>query len=243
MTIPPFTHAGYAAFLAEFAALGYCSASFLNFDPTARHLLLRHDIDMSIEAALPIAEIEREAGFFSYFFILLGSELYNPFSRRSRTSLRQLLTHGHKIGLHFDIAAYPDQPDRLDTLAAEECVHLEDITGNPVEIISFHRPIVDLLNNQAQFGGRPHTYMPSFFSEIGYCSDSRGSWRHGSPLEHEAVRAGRALQWLTHPIWWGGEKDLLPEQKLEFFLQNRCDLLDRELAENCETWRNFRERG
>ena len=52
---------------------------------------------------------------------------------------------------------------------------------------------------------RRNTYESKFFKEIGYCSDSRGGWHHGSPLDHAALGEGRALQLLTHAIWWTGE--------------------------------------
>ena len=47
-----------------------------------------------------------------------------------------------------------------------------------------------------------HTYEPKFVKDIGYCSDSRGGWHHGHPLSHSSVKEGKALQLLTHPIWW-----------------------------------------
>jgi hypothetical protein len=48
-------------------------------------------------------------------------------------------------------------------------------------------------------------YDKRVFSDIGFVSDSRGGWYHGHPLDHPAVKARRALQLLTHPIWWTSE--------------------------------------
>ena len=62
----------------------------------------------------------------------------------------------------------------------------------PVTMVSFHRPAPELLGHAAPLGGRAHAYQPRFFSDMGYCSDSRGRWGHGHPLEHPAVAEGRA---------------------------------------------------
>src|SRR5262245_14908532 len=42
---------GYAAVLAEFAARGYTATGFAEASSAARHLILRHDVDFSLEAA------------------------------------------------------------------------------------------------------------------------------------------------------------------------------------------------
>ena len=47
-----------------------------------------------------------------------------------------------------------------------------------------------------------HTYMPKFFSKIGYVSDSTGEWRHGTPLENAFYLKKKAIQILIHPEWW-----------------------------------------
>ncbi|MBT3172708.1 MAG: hypothetical protein HN333_14900, partial [Rhodospirillaceae bacterium] len=74
--------------------------------------------------------------------------------------------------------------------------------GRSVPMISFHRPAPALQGREGRIAGRMHAYEPRFFREIGYCSDSRGAWRHGHPLDHAAVVKGKALQLLIHPLWW-----------------------------------------
>lgn len=44
---------------------------------------------------------------------------------------------------------------------------------------------------------------------------------------------GKALQLLTHPIWWIGEASR-PTQRLHRFLDRRLGLLDTELAAQCD---------
>jgi ribosomal protein S18 acetylase RimI-like enzyme len=114
---------------------------------------------------------------------------------------------------------------------------LEDIIEAPVRIVSFHRPHPDHLGGDDLIAGRPHTYMDRFTRGTGYCSDSRGEWRHGHPLEHAAVREGRALQLLTHAVWWVGLEGRAARRRLADVLAERARTLDIELAANNEVWR------
>lgn len=236
-----FTLGGYRALIEAFAARGYAVRSFADAAPNVPDLILRHDLDMSIEAAIPIATIEAELGVRASYFVLLRSELYNPQSAAATAALDRLAGMGHEIGLHFDTAHYGDDPDALDTAAARECDILERIIGRPVATISLHRPAERLLGLDRTLGGRPHTYAPRYFRDVGYCSDSRGRWGHGHPLAHPALRDGRALQLLTHPIWWVGEGE--PARRLDALLARRMHALDYHLAEHCEVHRAGRRAG
>lgn len=235
-----FSHDGYRGLLEGLFARGYSVRDFSDFEPQSPHLLLRHDIDMSIPAALEIAALEREMGVKSTYFVLLRSELYSPFSEAGRADLMKLVEMGHEIGLHLDAGLYADEQEALDAAALWECELLERLIDKPVRIISLHRPAQSLLNTPNRLGGRPHTYERRFFSEIGYCSDSRGDWHYGHPFDHDAVAAGEALQLLTHPIWWTGNASD-PETRLSRYLRGRFDTLDRALAENCSTYRGRKD--
>jgi hypothetical protein len=231
-----FTAAGYAALLAAFRDRGYEVRGYHSADPARRHLILRHDLDMSIEAALPIAALEAEAGVAASYFVLLRSEMYNVQSPSSMQALRSIGEHGHDIGLHFDASLYADDDAALDRAAAAECAVLEALLGRPIATISFHRPARRLMGHAGRFAGRRHAYEPRFFSDMGYCSDSRGAWHHGHPLDHRAVATGRALQLLTHPIWWLDGTGATVQEKLDRFAHGRYLKLRAELGRNCEAY-------
>lgn len=230
-----FTLAGYGALLDTLVQRGYEAREYAEADPAKRHLVLRHDLDMSITAAVPVAEIERERGMTATYFVLVRTEMYNPFSRASLHDLRRIAGLGHKVGLHLDASLYADRRS-LEAGAAAECASLESLLGMPVSIISFHRPAAELQGDPSPVAGRPHAYQPRFFREMGYCSDSRGAWMHGRPLEHPAVAEGRALQLLTHPIWWASHAHETSREKLDRFALRRFDLLRAELARNCQSY-------
>lgn len=229
-----FSPQAYRDLLAALLAKGYAVRDFETAQPEQADLVLRHDVDVWPGYALPMAETEAALGLSASYFVLTTSPLYNVAAADCRAALRRLLQLGHRVELHFDPVAYPADTD-CDAAASRECDWLASITGQPVRMLSFHRPSPDLLNNPAPLAGRPHAYQPRFFSAMGYCSDSRGGWQKGAPLQHAALAAGTALQLLTHPIWWLGDAD--PQAALERYLRDRAADLDAALAANVTTHR------
>ena len=109
MTSPAeFCHTGYAALLDGFIDRDYRAVSYDAVERTQAHLILRHDLDMSIQAARPLADIETARALAAHYFVLLRTELYNPWSRAGRADLHALADAGHTVGLHFDAALYAD---------------------------------------------------------------------------------------------------------------------------------------
>ncbi|MEI9852586.1 MAG: hypothetical protein WDN24_18985 [Sphingomonas sp.] len=232
MTAHRFTVAGYRALIHAFLERGYAAVGYRGFAGTERRLLLRHDVDLSPGHAVRQAEVNRELGVAATFFFLVSSEQYNLCSAAGRAALAAVAANGQRIGLHFDAASCP--PDALEAHAARECAILESLCGCPLEAVSFHRPVQALQGLEGSFAGLPHAYEPRFFRAIEYCSDSRGGFHHGSPLDRPAFAAGAPFQLLTHPIWWMREAELAPAEALLDLLRAREPALRRDLAEHCE---------
>jgi hypothetical protein len=172
------------------------------------------------------------------YFLLVNTEMYNVGSRHARNLVREILRRGHKVGLHFDGSGIPEgDVDALHKEVRLEAEILEQHTGCAVTVITFHRPQKWLIGFPQLVAGRLHGYLPRFFHDIGYCADSGGEFRFHHPLEHPAVLAGRALQLVTHPIWWCASRDEDPLRKLERFFDDRSRLLAVELAANCKPYR------
>ncbi|MDP6351320.1 MAG: hypothetical protein QF926_15965 [Alphaproteobacteria bacterium] len=231
-----FTVAGYQDLVRALLARGYALRGFADADPAAAHLVLRHDIDQSIQAAREMAEAEAASGWSAIYFVLVRTEMYNPFAPAAARDLTQIRALGHRVGLHLDAGLYDCEPAALDAASATECAVLETILDAPVEDISFHRPAQALLGHEPRLAGRRHAYQPRYYSDMAYCSDSGGSWRHGHPLDHTAVTEGRALQLLTHPIWWTGPA-AAPADRLQALLDARGAVLDQELDTHCASHR------
>lgn len=230
MTDTHFSFAGYSALISALQERGYSVTDFAGADPAKRHLILRHDVDLSLDAAAEMAAFEAERGLAATYFVLVRTEFYNPFSDAGARALSAMRSSGHKIGLHFDAALYTDE--EIEAAAERECRLLEAAAEAPVDVISFHRPASARIGAVDGLAGRLSAYGPRFVTEMGYCSDSRGGWHRGHPLDHPAVRRGSALHLLTHPIWWQGP-DAAATARLKRFLASRGRFIDRELARHC----------
>ncbi len=224
-----FSLEAYEVLLTNFVQQDYLVVGFDEVEKNSRHLILRHDIDVSLSAAVMLAEVENNLGYAAHYFILLTSEQYNPFTQKSRTAINQILTLGHSVGLHFDASIKCNQ--ELEDRAEQEIEYLSNLTGSAISMVSFHRPVREWINNPKTIAGLSHTYQPKYFSEIGYSSDSRGQWQNGTPLKHHAVEAGRALQLLIHPIWWV-ESGRSPGERLESHLSKKNNEIMMDLKSN-----------
>ncbi len=231
-----FSADNYFRLLQTLSSAGYENVDFSTIDPNQPHLVLRHDIDFDLEAAAKLARLEKDHGYGAIYFVLLTSEFYNPFSKHSRELLALIASFGHDIGLHFDTSIYDGDAQALSQAAETECLILAQLTGQKIRVISMHRPPAALVGENINFAGRLNTYAPRFTKNIGYCSDSRGAWHYGSPLESNAFEARKALQLLTHPIWWTQENPVSPQQSVAEFIRNRQAVLGQEAERNCTAY-------
>ena len=232
----PFSLAAYDALLSALLERGYEIVSYARASPQKQHLILRHDIDFDPDAALLMAELEAKRGISTSYFVLLRTEFYNIFSRQGTDTLRRLAALGHDVGLHFDPAFHDagnaNLPDEVD----RECDLLATVVGQPVTTFSLHRPPRHLLSTSLDVPGRINAYAGRFFTDMAYCSDSRGSWHYGHPLQQDAVAQGKALQLLTHPLWWTHFDEASPQSRIEKFLHRRHEIFDSEAAANCDIY-------
>jgi hypothetical protein len=235
-----FSWSGYRALIQAFLDRGYAVKLFRELDPNESHVVLRHDIDFSLRAAVDIARIEADMGVRSHYYVLLQTEFYNLCSPENWGRVVEIAELGHDVGLHFDASRYDADIETLEAAVARECDVLAAIMGREVATVSFHRPAQRLLGLVRPLAGRLHAYQPQFFSEIAYVADSRGLFRYGHPLDHEAFAAGRALQILTHPIWWPQSEAADKMSLLDDLLQQRQDLLFSEAIANCKPYAEYR---
>ena len=188
---------------------------FAGFDrePEPGDLILRHDVDLSLEAAVRVAEVEAEAGAWSTWFLMTRSVFYNLASHEGERAVARLRELGGRIAHH---AVWPDV----------------DLDSRFVPVVAWHNPDPEYMT--APIDGVTNVMAPPYFTPDAYRSDSNQRWRHGCP--HEELRGGafRWLQLLTHPeIWvYEGEtmgetmRSLLDAERQRRLEQLRADRID-----------------
>jgi hypothetical protein len=175
-----FSLAHYRDLLQAARAGGYRWAGFERA-PEAGDLILRHDVDLSLDGALAVAEVEAREGAWSTWFLMTRSNFYNLDSAEGEQAIARLRELGHRVAHH---AVWPqvDLDDRFD------------------RVVAWHNPDPEYM--QAPVEGAVNVMQAPFFDPEHYRSDSNQHWRHGCPHEELAAGSFDWLQLLTHPEIW-----------------------------------------
>ncbi|MEA1931142.1 MAG: hypothetical protein U9O06_06300 [Euryarchaeota archaeon] len=193
----------YERLLRSFGAAGYEFTPFDPAEPPAEgEILLRHDVDLSIDRALAMAERERALGIRSTYCFLLSAPAYDLTRPQNVRVLQRISKLGHEIALHFDTHTYwaADDEPSAESIAAkvtEELAVLGRLVGEEPSTASFHIPPSWVLDRA--FEAFTNTYAPPFFSEIDYRSDSSQKWVAAEPFPDSLAET---LQLLVHPGLW-----------------------------------------
>jgi len=158
----------------------YAWATF-DHEPRSGDLFLRHDVDLSLDAALAMARIESELGARATYFLMTESRFYNLGSHAGRDAIEELRALGHAVGLH---AVYPNArlDERFDS------------------VIAWHNPDPEYMSEPID--GAVNAMQSPWFTRGHYRSDSNQSWREGCPHDELASGAFDWLQLLVHPEIW-----------------------------------------
>ena len=162
------------------AASGY---RFVHFDhePRPGEIFLRHDVDLVLDAAVRMAELEAERGVTSTYFLMTRSVFYNLASVEGEDVFTRLRDLGHRVGLHA-VHPHVDFDERFDP------------------VLAWHNPDPEFMT--APVDGLVNVMSPPWFDPEHYRSDSNQHWRHGDPTAALAAREFEWLQLLTHPEIW-----------------------------------------
>ena len=159
---------------------GYNFARF-GEGPAPGDLFLRHDVDLSLRAAVTMAEVEAELSVTTTYLLMTESVFYNLASPEGTEAISRLLELGHVVGLH---AVHPNVT--LDHRFAP--------------VVSWHNPGPEYMS--LEIPNAVNTYGERYFAPQTYRSDSNQRWGSGCP--HEELRSGSFpwLQILVHPAIW-----------------------------------------
>jgi len=180
---------------------------FAGFDeaPGPGALILRHDVDLSLGAALAMAEVEAEMGAWSSWFLMTRSVFYNLDSSEGEQAIARLRELGGRVAHH---AVWPniDLDERFEA------------------VVAWHNPDPEYMS--APVDGAVNVMSAPWFDPDHYRSDSNQRWRHGCP--HEALARGEFewLQLLTHPEIWAYAGATMGETMRSFLDADRAARLE-----------------
>ena len=139
-----FTYDAYENLISKLEKYGYQFASYHDYKAFEKCVIMRHDIDYSLQKSVELAEFEQQLGIKSTYFVLLSSPFYNIVSKDAITKIKKIQNAGHEIGLHFDELNY-DESEYDGMGGVEKAIYREiDLMGSildcDIRSVSMHRP-------------------------------------------------------------------------------------------------------
>lgn len=176
-----------------------------------KFILMRHDVEYSVERAYELAKVESSMDFTSTFFFQWTNNSYNILSRKNKDLIKDMHERGHTIGLHFALNGMTDM-EQIRKQIAKEMEILNSMFEFKIDTFSIHRPSKDVLRENIKLPGIINAYQDEFFTfaenvtentpvSVKYLSDANHIWRYGYPDEKNILENDK-VQILTHPFAW-----------------------------------------
>ena len=176
-----------------------------------RFVIMRHDVEYSVDRAYELSKAESEMDFVSTWFFQWTNNSYNILSRRSQAMINDMHARGHHIGLHFALNGLTDMKQVRRQIAKEMRI-LSDMFDFEITQFSVHRPSAAVLAENIKLPNILNAYQNEFFTfapeiteetklEVKYLSDANHIWRYGYP-DRENILSHDKVQILTHPFAW-----------------------------------------
>ena len=181
---------------------------------TNEYVLLRHDVEFSVERAFDLSLIEDEFEIRSSYFFQLSNNAYNIFSKKNIDLIRDMDRRGHKIGLHFHCNGLTQREEIEKTILLEIGI-FKEVLNIRVDRFSIHRPSEDILKMNIRLPGIINTYDERYFTlvndirkltpkNVKYIADSKHKWNYGEP-SYSTLKNAKRIQLLIHPYSWTTE--------------------------------------
>lgn len=164
-------------------------------------VLVRHDVDFSLEKATGFAKMEHDNSIQAWYFILFDGSYYNPLTATNMKRIMTIKGYGHRIGLHYTNMG--NISENVARLIHNKRETLETILDYPITMMAAHnvtmgKPIDPAVLEALKFIGLKD--INKFLHDYKYISDSGHYWREGCMCQHVGIHD--KLMVLTHPIWW-----------------------------------------
>ena len=225
----------YRSVLKLFKNNGYDIIRFCDIDACTsdKRLVLRHDVDFSLDYALDMAKIEAEDGVKSTYFVMLYSAFYSAFNAKNGDILKRLTDLGHEVGLHYESSMWGSDKSKFNDEFTNDLHLLGKIVGKKIISAAQHNPIdSDFFNIEHLV--QNEAYSTKIRGKFFYFSDSAMTWREHTP--ETILNQKDDIQFLAHPIWWMTESIKVDQKLMELALLNT-----NKYVENVATFQKYLE--
>ena len=151
----------------------------LSIIKTKSNVILRHDVDVSLEDAHYMAFIEYLNGVKAKYYIRFDCDYYNPYTKQNKQRLNQINSYGHETGLHIEVNNEED---------------LKKIGGLKSFTFHINNEFTKTLTEEYYYGVRNDSLIKG-----GYVSDSRGEFNE-EKLQY--IKDNDNFTLVIHPEWW-----------------------------------------
>ncbi|MCQ2080769.1 MAG: hypothetical protein MJZ11_03865 [Lachnospiraceae bacterium] len=174
-------------------------------------IIMRHDVEYSVERAYELSKVEESMDFTSNYFFQWTNNSYNILSKRNMDMIKDMHERGQHIGLHYALNGLTDMK-QVRVQIQKELDILSEMFDFSVDTFSVHRPSRDILAENIKLNGKLNAYQDEFFTfkddvdentvvDVKYMSDANHIWRYGYPDESN-IKGHKKVQILTHPFAW-----------------------------------------
>lgn len=188
--------------------------SFFEALNASKYVIVRHDVEFSVERAYNLACFEKSNEFSSTYFFQLSNNSYNLLSKKNLEMLEEIHDMGHIVGLHFHMNGLTDI-EKIKKEILNEIEIMNKKLSFKVDSFSVHRPSAEVLRANIKMDGILNAYQNEFFSfvenmdkeetEVKYLSDARHRWNYNLYPDSNTINNNPKVQILTHPYSWTKE--------------------------------------
>jgi hypothetical protein len=198
-----YSESHYRTILRTARSVGYVTSGFVEPVEAERRLFLRHDVDISIDLAVKLAEINNDEGVAGTFAVLLRSQIYNLLSPFVLPQLQRLRELGQSLALHH-AGTWSLSPDEV-TQSVTSDFHIAKHAVPGIEpAYAWHNPTPELVESMLDHdaAGLVNMYGRRFTRDMQYLSDS--NMRNSVETFEHALRdeSQTDVHFLFHPLNW-----------------------------------------
>lgn len=220
----------------------------------SKFVVMRHDVEFSVERAYHLALLEKKENFSSSYYFQLTNNSYNILSSRNMALIKEIKDMGHEVGLHFHLNKLT-KIEEIKMQIKKEMEVMQNMLNISMGSFSIHRPTKEVLAADIHLDGYINTYQKEYFDyvedmsvekpSIKYISDARHQWNYGLYPDKKTLEQNDKVQILVHPYSWT-EKGFTNEENFYSLIKEKqseiIETFDSECKHFSEVKKNIIER-